>query len=221
MELSIAEATTPQCHLLNLPQELRDHIFTFALHSSEPIRLCDGRRFGRERRFFVKQPALTRANHQIRAEALPLFLSMNAFEQYLSLDHCADGPDLPSFLAAIGAENFTHVYDFVFTPNHSPLAEDSVILGSFELLLHDTRWLALNEVDKAQQERHSLLDSSAISVRHFELAELSQKLGVLARSSHPRFVWSSRVLYTEIRAKRHGARVWKLQGSLHWLNEEE
>lgn len=62
---------------MNLPQEIRDLIFEFALTSSKPMvsfRLDEYQRQGYEE---AVQPPLTRVNRQIRKESLPIFYDCN------------------------------------------------------------------------------------------------------------------------------------------------
>ena len=65
-----------RCILMELPAELRNYIYTFALVDEGPI-VIEPCIIGPQR---VHQPALTRAARQIRLETLPIFYGQNIFE---------------------------------------------------------------------------------------------------------------------------------------------
>lgn len=66
--------------ILSLPPELREQIFTLALHSqTKSLVTFRLESFQRESYTEATQPPLTRVSRQIRAEALPLFYKVNDF----------------------------------------------------------------------------------------------------------------------------------------------
>ena len=70
-------APPTRCHLLELPPELRDAIFTFAVVKDKPIHILS---------YHLKpvEPLLLAVCRQIRAECLPLFFGANVFRMYES-----------------------------------------------------------------------------------------------------------------------------------------
>lgn len=76
--------------LLNLPPEIRDLIFEFALTSSKPMvafRLDDYQRQSYEE---AVQPALTKVSGQVRKESLPIFYDCNDVVLHTELSKTAD-----------------------------------------------------------------------------------------------------------------------------------
>ena len=77
------------CLLLELPAELRNRIYEYALTKKDHIDLYHWRRFckkwtagrwiGDVYRSYMKEPAFLRTCRQVRNEALPLFYSRNVF----------------------------------------------------------------------------------------------------------------------------------------------
>lgn len=70
-------ATPPKTELLDLPAELRNNIWEYALSDPEPIRLTWSMVSGLSR---VKQPALTAVSRQVRTESLAIFYHSNVFQ---------------------------------------------------------------------------------------------------------------------------------------------
>lgn len=70
---------TPKSHLLELPAELREHIFTLAVTSQKPIVTFRLDRFQKDSYEQALQPAITGVSRQIRREALPLYYDCNEF----------------------------------------------------------------------------------------------------------------------------------------------
>ena len=68
----------PRSRLLDLPPELRDMIFTFALTSSKPIVSFRLDEYQKQSYQEVIQPPLTKVSRQIRRETLPIFFSCNS-----------------------------------------------------------------------------------------------------------------------------------------------
>lgn len=69
----------PKCHLLALPAEIREAIFTFAVISPKPVVTFKLDNYQQESYQEAIQPAVTRVNRQVRQEALPLFYDSNEF----------------------------------------------------------------------------------------------------------------------------------------------
>ncbi|KAK4631380.1 hypothetical protein CLAFUW4_02664 [Fulvia fulva] len=63
--------------LLDLPAELREHIFAFAVLSDLPI---SPRVFIPRDAFVLRLPAVTHVNRQVRQESLPLYFEVNTFQ---------------------------------------------------------------------------------------------------------------------------------------------
>ncbi|KAK4613882.1 hypothetical protein CLAFUW4_09360 [Fulvia fulva] len=68
-----APITTARCHLLEMPPELRNRIYRFALVQHSQIFVCDDGYDG------LKTPALLRVCRQIRAEARSIYYIENKF----------------------------------------------------------------------------------------------------------------------------------------------
>jgi hypothetical protein len=64
----------PRLHLLGLPRELRDQIYTYAIVSNKPVNIGTG---GRRQRYFYNIPALTKVSRQLRLETHQMFLEQN------------------------------------------------------------------------------------------------------------------------------------------------
>lgn len=69
----------PKSHLLNLPAELREHIFSLCVTSENPTVTFRLDRFQRESYAQAFQPPITKVSRQIRREALPLYYDVNEF----------------------------------------------------------------------------------------------------------------------------------------------
>jgi len=69
----------PKCHLIALPAEIRESIFTFAVMPSKPVVTFKLDNYQRDAYQEAVQPAITRVSHQVRREALPLFYDSNEF----------------------------------------------------------------------------------------------------------------------------------------------
>lgn len=65
--------------LLDLPAELREHIFSLAVTSEKPIVTFRLDRFQMESYEQASQPEITKVSRQIRREALPLYYDCNEF----------------------------------------------------------------------------------------------------------------------------------------------
>ena len=64
----------PRLHLLGLPRELRDQIYTYAIVSDKPVDIGSG---GRRQKYFYDIPALTKVSRQLRLETRGMFLEQN------------------------------------------------------------------------------------------------------------------------------------------------
>jgi len=72
-------AAASRCRLLELPAEIRDAIYRFALTAEKPVvtfRLDDYQRDSYEQ---AVQPALTQVSRQVRQESLPVYFASNTF----------------------------------------------------------------------------------------------------------------------------------------------
>jgi hypothetical protein len=69
----------PRSHLLDLPAELREHIFSLAVTSEKPIVTFRLDKFQKESYTQAFQPAITKVSRQVRREALPLYYDCNEF----------------------------------------------------------------------------------------------------------------------------------------------
>ena len=69
----------PRSHLLDLPAELREHIFSLAVTSEKPTVTFRLDRFQKESYEEASQPPITRVSRQVRREALPLYYDCNEF----------------------------------------------------------------------------------------------------------------------------------------------
>ncbi|KAK4959802.1 hypothetical protein LTR10_002690 [Elasticomyces elasticus] len=71
--------------LLELPAELRNRIFELVVGKPQPIRTAcckpciKDQNSWADERLLPQQPAITRANRQLRAEVLPIFYGLNTF----------------------------------------------------------------------------------------------------------------------------------------------
>lgn len=79
-----------RCRLLELPAEIREHIFTFAVVPDKPIVTFCLDRFQKESYEEACQPVITRVSRQIRREALPLFYACNDFIIHTDGDKAED-----------------------------------------------------------------------------------------------------------------------------------
>lgn len=70
---------TPRCRLLELPAELRDLIYDFALTSPKPLVTFHLDAYQKDSYTHATQPPLTRVSRQLRYETLPIYYSSNAF----------------------------------------------------------------------------------------------------------------------------------------------
>lgn len=70
---------TPRSRLLELPPELRDSIFEFALASEKTLVTFRLDSYQRDSLQEAIQPALTRVSRQVRQETLPIWFGNNAF----------------------------------------------------------------------------------------------------------------------------------------------
>ena len=70
-------SSKPRFRLLDLPQEIRDLIYEFAVTSSKPIVAFRLDEYQRPSYQEAIQPPLTRSNRQIRRESLPIFYDCN------------------------------------------------------------------------------------------------------------------------------------------------
>lgn len=64
----------PRLHLLGLPRELRDQIYTYAIVSDRPVGIGPG---DRRNKSFYNIPALTKVSCQLRLETRRMFLEQN------------------------------------------------------------------------------------------------------------------------------------------------
>lgn len=99
--------------LMDLPQELRDYVFSFILIKPQNTitMLSNAHCFQSE--VSASQPALSKVSKQVRAETLPNFYNSNVF-----LAEISDSEDLETamnWLAAIGDENVRHLRHLVMT----------------------------------------------------------------------------------------------------------
>lgn len=69
----------PKSRLLDLPPEIREHIFTFAVTSEKPIVTFRLDTFQQDSYEEASQPTITRVSRQVRRETLPLFYECNEF----------------------------------------------------------------------------------------------------------------------------------------------
>ena len=78
--LTTTEAKSwPRLHLLGLPKELRDQIYSYAVVSKDPIDLGPGRLSGRTK-CFNNIPVLTKVCRQLRHETRSIFLEQNTLK---------------------------------------------------------------------------------------------------------------------------------------------
>lgn len=77
--MDIFTTKPPKSHLLALPAELREHIFSLAVLSAKPTVTFRLDKFQKESYEEASQPPLTRVSRQIRREALPLYYDVNEF----------------------------------------------------------------------------------------------------------------------------------------------
>src|ERR1700761_2254315 len=80
MDLPIRKpsSTRPaRSHFLELPAEIRDYIYEFALTSGKPLVAFRLDEYQRDSYEEATQPPLTRVNRQIRDESLPIFYQSN------------------------------------------------------------------------------------------------------------------------------------------------
>lgn len=80
-----AKSVSTKCRLLELPAELRIRIYELALSSVEVLDILEDDEDEYEGRSIATQPALTRTNHQIRVECLPVFYEVNSFRLHLTI----------------------------------------------------------------------------------------------------------------------------------------
>lgn len=69
----------PRSRLLELPPEIREHIFAFAVTAEKPIVTFRLDPFQQDDYEEASQPTITRVSRQVRREALPLFYECNEF----------------------------------------------------------------------------------------------------------------------------------------------
>jgi hypothetical protein len=69
----------PRSRLLDLPAELREHIFSIAVTSEKPIVTFRLDKFQKESYAQAFQPSITKVSRQVRREALPLYYDRNEF----------------------------------------------------------------------------------------------------------------------------------------------
>lgn len=74
---TLLSSRNSQCRLLDLPAELRDTIFEYALTADKPLVSFRLDNYQRESYQEATQPPLTRVNRQIRQESLPIFYQNN------------------------------------------------------------------------------------------------------------------------------------------------
>jgi hypothetical protein len=79
-----------RCRLLELPAELRDAIYEFALTSSKPTVTFQLDKYQKDSYAQAIQPALTRVSRQIRAESLPVYYACNDFILHTDPTKCID-----------------------------------------------------------------------------------------------------------------------------------
>lgn len=99
--------------LLELPKELRDHIFSYILIKPQNTitMLSNSHCFQSE--VSASQPTISKVNKQLRAETLPIFYSSNTFLAELS-----DPEDLTTaknWLAALGDRNIRHLRHLILS----------------------------------------------------------------------------------------------------------
>ena len=92
---------------IELPAELRNRIYEFAVIESDPIDLIVCCCKHCPHMAIVVQPAVTRASRQLREESLPIFYGQNLF-----LGQAYEGyvpAKMIRWLRAIGAQNRSHI----------------------------------------------------------------------------------------------------------------
>lgn len=77
--MNVFSTKPPQSRLLDLPAEIREHIFRWAVISEKPIVTFRLDRFQKESYEQASQPSITKVSRQVRREALPLFYECNEF----------------------------------------------------------------------------------------------------------------------------------------------
>ena len=97
---ALSYSKAPRFRLLDLPAEIRDTIFEFALTSEKSVVAFCLDEYQRDSYQEATQPALTRVNRQIRQESLPIFYSCN--DIVLHTDN-SKANDTQRWLACIGA----------------------------------------------------------------------------------------------------------------------
>ncbi|KAK5708162.1 hypothetical protein LTR97_000702 [Elasticomyces elasticus] len=75
------------CHLMRLPAELRNSIYELVVVRPFAITIGSNMGSSKELSKASQLPAITRTNHQIRNEALSIFLGANTFDVYLHCDY--------------------------------------------------------------------------------------------------------------------------------------
>lgn len=80
----------PRCRLLELPAEIREHIFTFVVVPEQPIVTFRLDKFQKESYEEASQPSITRVSRQVRRESLPLFYECNDFIIHTDGDKAED-----------------------------------------------------------------------------------------------------------------------------------
>ncbi|KAM0721153.1 hypothetical protein Q7P37_003440 [Cladosporium fusiforme] len=88
--MDIFSTKPPRCRLLELPAEIRELIFTFAVVPERPIVTFRLDRFQKESYEEASQPPITRVSRQLRREALPLFYGCNEFIVHTEDDKSED-----------------------------------------------------------------------------------------------------------------------------------
>jgi len=81
---------TPRCYLLELPAELRDAIYEFALTSSKATVTFRLDPWQRDTYSQALQPPLTRVSRQLRQETLPVYYGSNTFVLHTEGSKCDD-----------------------------------------------------------------------------------------------------------------------------------
>lgn len=74
---ALSYSKVPGSRLLELPAEIRDAIFEFALTSEKPVVAFRLDEYQRDSYQEAQQPPLTQVNRQVRRESLPIFYNCN------------------------------------------------------------------------------------------------------------------------------------------------
>lgn len=146
MAWTLSGRASQRCMLLELPAEVRQSIFAFALKSDKPLVTFHIDDYQRESYEEASQPALLRVSRQVRTEAIPLFYGCNEFIFHTEERQANDAHQwlykTQPYLDILGGVSFWLRYN---TRIHAHITPSGAIAVTMRYAPRQDRWLVLPE----------------------------------------------------------------------------